>query len=188
MQIINNANFRDLAQRHHFAYHETKDSSVALPIACINCASAKTLCDKGVPCARCAEKDLPCEARFARDKRKSSESHTNYLEVAQTTIKAPPSPSKVESVMGVFEDEMKTQGLDIGGEESRVPPVTEQAPRSCITCFSAKVRCDKRMPCSRCTAMGVPCKANFARRTAEAANRQGPRLSSSLSEVRVKSS
>jgi hypothetical protein len=36
------------------------------PIACINCASAKTGCDKRVPCSRCAEKNLPCEARFAR--------------------------------------------------------------------------------------------------------------------------
>ncbi|KAF8856650.1 hypothetical protein BDZ45DRAFT_705611 [Acephala macrosclerotiorum] len=36
------------------------------PIACLNCASAKTGCDKTVPCSRCAEKNLPCEARFAR--------------------------------------------------------------------------------------------------------------------------
>jgi Zn(2)-Cys(6) binuclear cluster domain-containing protein len=36
------------------------------PIACQNCASAKTGCDKRVPCSRCAEKSLPCAARFAR--------------------------------------------------------------------------------------------------------------------------
>ncbi|KAN0099839.1 hypothetical protein V8E51_013614 [Hyaloscypha variabilis] len=65
---------RDLAQRHHSAYHETKDSMLASPcdvpaIACIHCASAKTRCDKRVPCSRCAEKDLQCEARFARRRR-----------------------------------------------------------------------------------------------------------------------
>jgi Fungal Zn(2)-Cys(6) binuclear cluster domain len=38
-------------------------------IACIHCASAKTRCDKRVPCSRCAEKDLQCEARFARRRR-----------------------------------------------------------------------------------------------------------------------
>ncbi|KAH9209946.1 hypothetical protein DL95DRAFT_19367 [Leptodontidium sp. 2 PMI_412] len=42
------------------------------PIACINCANAKTGCDKAVPCSRCAEKNLPCEARFARRSGKAS--------------------------------------------------------------------------------------------------------------------
>jgi hypothetical protein len=36
------------------------------PIACLNCANAKAGCDKNVPCTRCYEKNLPCEARYAR--------------------------------------------------------------------------------------------------------------------------
>ncbi|KAJ5054546.1 uncharacterized protein L3040_000817 [Drepanopeziza brunnea f. sp. 'multigermtubi'] len=74
---------RDLLQRHHFTYHEVTDPmapatgpvpSIAgrTPIACLNCASAKTGCDKAVPCSRCAEKNLPCEARFARRSGKAS--------------------------------------------------------------------------------------------------------------------
>ncbi|KAK5987497.1 Transcription factor [Cladobotryum mycophilum] len=35
-------------------------------IACQNCASAKTGCDKRLPCSRCAEKNLRCIARYAR--------------------------------------------------------------------------------------------------------------------------
>ncbi|KAL7927848.1 hypothetical protein ACQKWADRAFT_325213 [Trichoderma austrokoningii] len=35
-------------------------------IACQNCASAKTGCDKRVPCSRCLEKSLQCIPRFAR--------------------------------------------------------------------------------------------------------------------------
>jgi hypothetical protein len=74
VHIAESENSRDLAQRHHSAYHETKDSMQSSPcdvpaIACIHCASAKTRCDKRVPCSRCAEKDLPCEARFARRRR-----------------------------------------------------------------------------------------------------------------------
>ena len=42
------------------------------PIACQNCANAKTGCDKRVPCARCAEKNLPCAARFARRSSKAA--------------------------------------------------------------------------------------------------------------------
>lgn len=42
------------------------------PIACQNCASAKTGCDKRVPCSRCAEKNLPCAARFARRSSKAA--------------------------------------------------------------------------------------------------------------------
>jgi hypothetical protein len=64
---------RDLLQRHHLTYHKVEDlmkypAGIAsgASVACINCASAKTHCDKRVPCSRCAEKDLPCEGRFAR--------------------------------------------------------------------------------------------------------------------------
>lgn len=42
------------------------------PIACINCASAKTGCDKRVPCSRCAEKNLPCASRYARRSSKAA--------------------------------------------------------------------------------------------------------------------
>lgn len=42
------------------------------PIACQNCANAKTGCDKKVPCTRCAEKNLACEARFARRSSKAA--------------------------------------------------------------------------------------------------------------------
>ncbi|CAK7266565.1 hypothetical protein SEPCBS119000_002095 [Sporothrix epigloea] len=42
------------------------------PIACINCANAKTGCDKRVPCSRCAEKNLSCAARFARRSSKAA--------------------------------------------------------------------------------------------------------------------
>lgn len=42
------------------------------PIACLNCANAKTGCDKRVPCSRCAEKNLPCAARFARRSSKAA--------------------------------------------------------------------------------------------------------------------
>lgn len=49
------------------------------PIACQNCATAKTGCDKRVPCSRCAEKALPCEARYARRSMKAA------LRAAQVT-------------------------------------------------------------------------------------------------------
>jgi len=42
------------------------------PIACQNCANAKTGCDKRVPCNRCADKNLPCSARFARRSSKAA--------------------------------------------------------------------------------------------------------------------
>ncbi|KUI58511.1 Transcriptional regulator [Cytospora mali] len=74
---------RDLLQRHHSTYHEARDPMDPLPggvptvagrtpIACQNCANAKTGCDKRVPCSRCAEKNLPCAARFARRSSKAA--------------------------------------------------------------------------------------------------------------------
>ncbi|KAA8566494.1 hypothetical protein EYC84_009054 [Monilinia fructicola] len=91
---------RDLLQRHHSTYHEAKDPMEPLPggvptvngrtpIACINCASAKTGCDKRVPCSRCAEKNLPCASRYARRSSKaanrSSSSHKKI-----TAVQEPP--------------------------------------------------------------------------------------------------
>ncbi|KAK0615866.1 transcription factor Cmr1 [Bombardia bombarda] len=74
---------RDLLQRHHSTYHEARDPMEPLPggvptvagrtpIACQNCANAKTGCDKRVPCSRCAEKNLPCAPRFARRSSKAA--------------------------------------------------------------------------------------------------------------------
>lgn len=57
------------------------------PIACQNCASAKTGCDKRVPCSRCAEKKLPCAARFARRSSKAA------MRAAQSTTLGAPQPS-----------------------------------------------------------------------------------------------
>jgi hypothetical protein len=92
---------RDLLQRHHFTYHEVKEPMQPVPggaplvagrtpIACINCASAKTGCGKRVPCSRCAEKNLPCEARFARwtakaANRQASSSSLSTVSTVQTT-------------------------------------------------------------------------------------------------------
>ncbi|KAI1778019.1 hypothetical protein F4818DRAFT_282470 [Hypoxylon cercidicola] len=74
---------RDLLNRHHSTYHEARDplephsGSVPTiagrtPIACLNCAQAKTGCDKRVPCARCTDKHLDCQARFARRSSKAA--------------------------------------------------------------------------------------------------------------------
>ncbi|OTB15066.1 hypothetical protein K445DRAFT_122131 [Daldinia sp. EC12] len=84
---------RDLLQRHHSTYHEARDPMEPLPggvptvagrtpIACLNCAQAKTGCDKRVPCARCADKNLECQARFARRSSKAA------LRAAQATAAA----------------------------------------------------------------------------------------------------
>lgn len=69
------------------------------PIACQNCANAKTGCDKRVPCSRCAEKNLPCAARFARRSSKAAaraaQASTALGIHAQVTagVQSPPVPS-----------------------------------------------------------------------------------------------
>ncbi|KAL1870798.1 hypothetical protein VTK73DRAFT_2456 [Phialemonium thermophilum] len=74
---------RDLLTRHYSTYHEERTvaglagggvptTPGKTPIACQNCANAKTGCDKRVPCSRCAEKNLPCAARFARRSSKAA--------------------------------------------------------------------------------------------------------------------
>ncbi|KAI6363185.1 hypothetical protein MCOR25_005971 [Pyricularia grisea] len=74
---------RDLLTRHYQAYHEARDPMEPIPgsappvagrtpIACQNCANAKTGCDKRVPCSRCAEKNLDCAARYARRSSKAA--------------------------------------------------------------------------------------------------------------------
>jgi len=72
------------------------------PIACQNCASAKTGCDKRVPCSRCAEKNLPCAARFARRSSKAA------VRAAQAGVvfngQLATSPSQVQAVTPAFMD------------------------------------------------------------------------------------
>ena len=67
------------------------------PIACQNCANAKTGCDKRVPCSRCAEKNLPCAARFARRSSKAA------VRAAQATSAFPTAqPPQIGAVSPTF--------------------------------------------------------------------------------------
>ncbi|KAK4452395.1 hypothetical protein QBC34DRAFT_293744 [Podospora aff. communis PSN243] len=88
---------RDLLQRHHSTYHEARDPMEPLPggvptiagrtpIACQNCANAKTGCDKRVPCSRCSEKNLPCTARFARRSSKAAVRAANAANAANAAF------------------------------------------------------------------------------------------------------
>ncbi|KAI1109015.1 hypothetical protein F5Y14DRAFT_47842 [Nemania sp. NC0429] len=75
---------RDLLTRHFNTYHQAQEPMDRPPgdantlagrnqIACTNCAQAKTGCDKQIPsCTRCREKNLQCEARFARRSMKAA--------------------------------------------------------------------------------------------------------------------
>ncbi|KAK0741171.1 hypothetical protein B0T18DRAFT_374432 [Schizothecium vesticola] len=106
---------RDLLVRHHTTYHEARDNnepatgriaSVAgrTPIACQNCATAKTGCDKRTPCTRCTEKGLDCEARYARRSGKTAArqaqartDHQEQLVKSPTQLSQPVSPSLTET-------------------------------------------------------------------------------------------
>lgn len=59
------------------------------PIACQNCANAKTGCDKRVPCSRCAEKGLACSARFARRSSKAATRAAAAAHALNNTLVAP---------------------------------------------------------------------------------------------------
>ncbi|KAH8671182.1 hypothetical protein BX600DRAFT_434305 [Xylariales sp. PMI_506] len=89
---------RDLLQRHHSTYHEAQPieppagcvPTVAgrTPIACLNCARAKTGCDKQVPCARCKDKNLECTARYARRSSKAALRAAQASAAASTQLAA----------------------------------------------------------------------------------------------------
>lgn len=69
------------------------------PIACQNCANAKTGCDKRVPCARCAEKNLPCAARFARRSSKAAVRAAQASAAFNNGIMPPPPSQPVQSLV-----------------------------------------------------------------------------------------
>ena len=89
------------------------------PIACQNCANAKTGCDKRVPCSRCAEKNLPCAARFARRSSKAAVRAAQASAAAVTATAAysaqqvtPPAQSSVpltSTTFVEFEQQQQTQ-------------------------------------------------------------------------------
>ncbi|PTB59668.1 hypothetical protein M431DRAFT_545211 [Trichoderma harzianum CBS 226.95] len=74
-------------------YTEPSSGTAASPyisgrtlIACQNCASAKTGCDKKIPCSRCIDKNLQCTARYARRASKAA------IRAAQATSSSTKSP------------------------------------------------------------------------------------------------
>ncbi|CAJ2502605.1 Uu.00g099990.m01.CDS01 [Anthostomella pinea] len=106
---------RDLLQRHHSTYHEARDPmeprpggvpTVAgrTPIACQNCAQAKTGCDKGVPCARCKDKGLQCAARFARRSSKAAMRAAQAHGTINNSVSLPKLASPPSTVNPAFMD------------------------------------------------------------------------------------
>ena len=137
------------------------------PISCINCASAKTRCDKRVPCSRCEEKGfLPCEARFAtKANRKSIAPRIQYPQVVQATAGTPRSLTEPTVPADVAGDTGESKKIDIEREKHDAQlAVPSNIPIACINCANAKTYCDKRVPCTRCQGNGLPCEARFAKR------------------------
>ncbi|OWP00293.1 hypothetical protein B2J93_3704 [Marssonina coronariae] len=139
---------RDLLQRHHFTYHEAQDPMQPVagavptiagrtPIACIHCANAKTGCDKAVPCSRCAEKNLPCEARFARRSGKAS-MRSQSLSHASTVQRAPGSP-RVANRLAPKEPKLESPpalGASPGAAQVQSPPQTTPGYASSMPAFN----------------------------------------------------
>ncbi|OTA90480.1 hypothetical protein M434DRAFT_77831 [Hypoxylon sp. CO27-5] len=140
---------RDLLQRHHSTYHEARDPMEPLPggvptvagrtpIACLNCAQAKTGCDKRVPCARCADKNLECQARFARRSSKAAmraaqataamnnnnHSHSHSHSHSHVSLPPQPSPTPTATVNPAFMD------IDQGTPKQDPPIKTSMSPDS----------------------------------------------------------
>ncbi|KAI8268877.1 hypothetical protein K4K58_003663 [Colletotrichum sp. SAR11_239] len=131
---------RDLLQRHHSTYHEARDPMEPLPggvptvagrtpIACQNCANAKTGCDKRVPCSRCAEKNLPCAARFARRSSKAAvraaQASAAFQQQMMPTVPQPP-PAQPVAFMDLDPTLPKQ---DSPGKMSTGSPITTMDPR-----------------------------------------------------------
>lgn len=90
------------------------------PIACLNCANAKTGCDKKVPCTRCADKNLPCEARFARRSSKAAIRAAQANAAAQGSLTQPP-PTTSPAFVGVSQPVVKLERT--GGSPSVIEVV-----------------------------------------------------------------
>ncbi|KAI1142604.1 hypothetical protein F5Y05DRAFT_232493 [Hypoxylon sp. FL0543] len=146
---------RDLLQRHHSTYHEARDPMEPLPggvptvagrtpIACLNCAQAKTGCDKRVPCARCADKNLECQARFARRSSKAAMraaqataaiSNNNHNH-SHSHVSLPPQPTSTPAatVNPAFMD------IDQGTPKPDPPIKTSMSPESNINAMTIDPR------------------------------------------------
>ncbi|KAK4104201.1 hypothetical protein N658DRAFT_545682 [Parathielavia hyrcaniae] len=121
---------RDLLQRHFTTYHEARDPMEPLPggiptvagrtpIACQNCANAKTGCDKKVPCTRCAEKNLACEARFARRSSKAAIRAAQAGTALQSAVSQSPQQGQPGGSAGLAFLEMRHNRVKSEGNESR---------------------------------------------------------------------
>ncbi|KAL7820344.1 hypothetical protein V8C44DRAFT_79414 [Trichoderma aethiopicum] len=84
-------------------------------IACQTCASAKTGCDKKIPCTRCLEKNIPCTARYARRASKAA------IRAAQ----AAPSSTKNRTV-GLGFDLQRRQKKSFSFEVEKYPETHSQ--------------------------------------------------------------
>ncbi|KAM7200138.1 hypothetical protein V8F33_004071 [Rhypophila sp. PSN 637] len=93
------------------------------PIACQNCANAKTGCDKRVPCSRCAEKNLPCAARFARRSSKAAVRAAQANAAFQSQLAQTPQLQQPQTIDPAAFMELEQNTTKIEADKS--PPSTE---------------------------------------------------------------
>lgn len=97
------------------------------PIACQNCANAKTGCDKRVPCSRCQEKGLDCAARFARRSSKAAVRALQARDAFQASLlRSPPQtlsahPTQAGQPRTTDPSFMETDQPGIKGEVTKSP-------------------------------------------------------------------
>ena len=95
------------------------------PIACQNCANAKTGCDKRVPCSRCAEKNLPCSARYARRSSKAAVRAAQASAAFQNALTQ--SPQQIQPPRGIHPAFMDIDQSGGKREDSHSPSAIEVA-------------------------------------------------------------
>ncbi|KAM5358636.1 hypothetical protein ACJZ2D_015120 [Fusarium nematophilum] len=112
------------------------------PTACQACRKAKIGCDRAIPqCARCARTDVACEYR-PRKKRAA-----NVPPTAQPQNSEPPVLRPDEATSTSFVNRHVSCS---GNGKTHHRTKRDRAVLSCARCRRHKVRCDRKVPCSRC--------------------------------------
>ncbi|KAF2966956.1 hypothetical protein GQX73_g6611 [Xylaria multiplex] len=96
-------------------------------IACLNCAQAKTGCDKQTPaCSRCREKGLPCEVRYARRSTKAAYRASQAAKKPSLPMPASIPPKKPLGMMTTVLD--IDNGAAHHGPQVKAPVTPEEPP------------------------------------------------------------
>ncbi|KAF2113517.1 hypothetical protein BDV96DRAFT_113214 [Lophiotrema nucula] len=145
---------------------------------CIRCRESKRQCDKLKPfCSRCLRAGASCSYESASTSSEPRYGSRQALSKTYTDSSSTSSQLSIADLAALPALAIESQTTQTtNGNRARVIRRRERATLSCTRCHRLKVKCDKKLPCDRCTRSDYDDTCNYTHKPEQSYRTKGSSL------------